>query len=178
MGFTDSANIVFEEIIARDPNNKDVLFNLSMTQVQNAQAFSDEIARHSKKANELAQQYNQRAADGAPEKELKAIERQQRDAVSSLKETQSNAKEAWGKAEVLLKRFAGLDSTDYEVLYFLGLSEFWLEKYDEAAHSLDRAVTLKSDYCDAWQALYFTYLRAGQSDLANQAKAALDECAQ
>jgi cytochrome c-type biogenesis protein CcmH/NrfG len=167
--------MVFEQIIAKDPNNKPVLFNLGMTQVQTAQSEADKIQRYSKQANEFTAEYNKLAAAG-PSKALDEVKRKRDDAITSLKEAQSSSAQAWAQAGGLFERLAGLDSTDYEANYFWGLSLFFQEKYDAALVPLEHAVELKSDYCEAWQIYYFAAARADQADLAKQAKEKFDSC--
>ncbi len=167
----DSASTVFEAIIAMDPNNKDVLFNLAVNQVQVAQAYADQITRYGQQANGFAQEFNTASKGGAKQSELDAIRQKQSDAVTNLKEAKSDSEEAWAKSEALFQRFVALDSTDAEAMYFLGLSEFWLEKYELAAQNLLRAVELRPDYCDALNVLVYAYMKSGKGELGTETKA-------
>jgi tetratricopeptide (TPR) repeat protein len=174
-GYADSANLVFQQIIQKDPNNKPVLFNLGIAQVERARTLTDGIARYAKQANYFAEEYNKLAASG-PSKKLEEIKVKQSDAIKNLNESRSSSQEAWGQAADIFGRLAGLDSTDYEAHYFFGLSLFWLEKHSEALLPLQHAVELKPDYCDAWQVYYFAATRARKPDLATEAKERFDSC--
>jgi Tfp pilus assembly protein PilF len=162
----DSANVVFEEIIQKDPDNKAVIFNLAYTQVQSAQAFDEQVARYSQQARDFTKDYNTRANAGASEKEVEPIKQKIDDAMKSLQESKGGAQDAWEKAEALFLRFKALDSTDAEVLYLLGLSEFWLAKYDKSIVNLQSSLNLRPDDCAALQVLYYAHAKQGDGDLA------------
>jgi Tfp pilus assembly protein PilF len=176
LGYSDSAHQVFEEIMARDPNNKAVLFNLTIDWVRQAQGYAEQITRYSKQANEYTNEFNRLVQQGGSQKKRKELEQKRNDAIASLKEAQANSKEAWGQAKSLSERLAGLDSTDYEALYYWGMADFWLEDYAASLMPLEKAVELKPDYCECWQILYYAYARAGQGDMAAQAKEAMENC--
>jgi tetratricopeptide (TPR) repeat protein len=176
MGMTDSANVVFEKIISQDPNNQPVIFNLGMTRVECAQTASEDIQRFSAQANEYTQEYNKLAKGGASESKLKPVKQKRDDAMTSLKEAMAISSECWNQARGLFERLSGLDSTDYQAHYFWGMSLFWLEQYDSSLVPLQRAVELKSDYCEAWQVLKFAAARAGDTDLAMTADTELKNC--
>jgi tetratricopeptide (TPR) repeat protein len=176
MGFPDSANLVFEEIISKDPNNKPVLFNLGMTKVQSAQEYMEEKKRFVQQANDYAQSYNKLVAANAAKAKLDAAHQQQQDALSSLKDATTHAEESWTQASSLYERLASLDSTDYEAFYYWGLSQFWLENYEAAVGPLSRCVELNPDYCPAWQILSYAYVKLGKSDQAVEARQKFESC--
>jgi Tfp pilus assembly protein PilF len=176
LGFPDSANLVFEEIIAKDPNNKPVLFNLGMTKVQTAQTYMEEKKRFAQDANQFAEAYNKLVADNAAKSKLDAARQKQQDALASLKDASTHAEESWTQASGLFERLAALDSTDYEAMYYWGLSQFWLEHYADAEGPLSSAVTLNSEYCPAWQILSYTFARLGKADKAVEARQKFESC--
>jgi len=178
MGFPDSANMVFEEIISKDPSNKPVLFNLGMTKIQSAQTYMEEKKRFVQQANEMAEAYNKLVAEGASESKRKGARQKQEDALASLKDATTHAEESWSQASGLFERLATLDSTDYEAYYYWGLSQFWMEHYDQAESPLEFSVELNADYCPAWQILSYTYARLGKADKAVEARQKFEGCGQ
>lgn len=176
LGDPDSANIVFHEIIDRDPENKPVLFNLGMTQVQQAQAYAKDIQRHLKTMQESAIEYNKLSAKNAKAGVLEKLEQKGADAAKSLGEVQSNSDDAWGAASGLFERLSGLDSTDSEAHFYWGLSQFWLKNYETSLPPLSRAVTLNSNYCEAWNVLHYCYSKLGQADESAEASAKAEDC--
>lgn len=177
-GFPDSANLVFEEIIAKDPSNKPVLFNLGMTKIQSAQTYMEEKKRFVQQANQMAEAYNQLVAQSASASKLKSARQKQEDAMASLKDATTHAEESWGQASGLFERLATLDSTDFEAYYYWGLSEFWLEHYDVASRSLESSVQLNAGYCPAWQILSYAYARLNRADQAVEARQRFEGCGQ
>lgn len=176
LGDPDSANIVFHQIIDRDPENKPVLFNLGMTQVQQAQAYAKDIQRHLTTMQQSAIEYNKRSAKNAKASVLKKLEQKGADAAKSLGEVQSNSDDAWGAASGLFERLSGLDSTDAEAHFYWGLSQFWLKNYETSLPPLERATSLKANYCEAWNVLHYTFSRLGQDDKSADAEAKAKDC--
>ncbi len=176
LGDPDSANIVFHQIIDRDPENKPVLFNLGMTQVQQAQAYAKDIQRHLTTMQQSAIEYNKRSAKNAKASVLKKLEQKGADAAKSLGEVQSNSDDAWGAASGLFERLSGLDSTDAEAHFYWGLSQFWLKNYETSLPPLERAISLKANYCEAWNVLHYTFSRLGQDDKSADAEAKAKDC--
>jgi tetratricopeptide (TPR) repeat protein len=176
LGFPDSANFVFHEIIDKDPNNQPVLFNLGMTQVQQAQVYANDIKRHLKTMQESAKTYNKLAGENAKNSVLKKWEQKGADAARSLKEVQSNSDDAWGAASGLFERLAELDESDAEAFYYWGLAQFWMKNYEGSVAPLVQAVTLNDNYCAAWNVLQYSYSKAGQAEQSAEAKAKAENC--
>jgi hypothetical protein len=89
---------------------------------------------------------------------------------AALLERDSN----WTELELLTGRWVRSDGDDAEPWYLHGLALAQLDRLADARRALERSVSIENAFSDAWFRLGLVYLRQGQRELAQAARARLE----
>ena len=80
----------------------------------------------------------------------------------------------WTELESLAAHWTRSDADDAEPWYLHGVALAQLDRLADARRALERSVSIESAFTEAWFRLGMVYLRQGQRELANAARARLE----